>query len=65
MPTTESSLRRSAARHGLALHKSRKPFGLDNHGHFMVVDTNTSAVIAGERFDMTFTDVADLLSSIE
>ena len=59
----EKKLRRALNKHGYALHKSRKPFGLDNLGGYMIVDIYNNAVVAGARYDLSLEDVSEWLES--
>lgn len=59
----EKKLRRALNKHGYALHKSRKPFGMDNLGGYMIVDIYHNAVVAGDRYSFSLEDVSDWLES--
>lgn len=58
----ELQLRRSLAKIGLRLAKSRKQLGPDNQGKYMIVDANTRAVITGHRYELTLEDVNNWLN---
>ena len=50
----EARARRVAARHGYTATKSRKRTGsIDNGGGFMLAETATGRVEAGERYDLS------------
>jgi len=53
----EDRLRRRADRQGLALRKSRARPSMDNHGGYMIVEAYTTAVVAGQRFDLDLDEV--------
>ncbi len=56
--TRESRLRRSLAKHGMILRKSRsRTWTVDNHQGYMIVDADRNAVVAGGRFDLSLDDV--------
>ena len=55
----EQKLRRALNKHGYSLHKSRKPFGPNNLGGYMIVDTSGNYVCAGSNFELEPSDVAD------
>ena len=58
----EMQLRRSLAKIGLQLSKSRKQLSADNQGEYMIIDANTRAVITGHRYDLTLEDVNNWLN---
>jgi len=58
----EKQVRRLLSRHGMTLHKSRKPESADNLGGYMVVDKGANVAVAGARFDLTLDQAAKLAS---
>ncbi len=48
----ERRLRKLAQKQGFVLRKSRVQLSGDNLGGYMIVDPDTNAVVAGERFDL-------------
>lgn len=60
---SESALRHHAKRAGLLIRKSRaRRRHVNDHGGYRLVDPFQNAVVAGERFDLTLIDLADLLT---
>jgi hypothetical protein len=61
----ESRIRRLARRHGYFVRKSRQwkhvPH-LDNHGEYMLLDTDSGIPVHGWRFDATLDDIAEFFS---
>jgi len=54
----ESRFRRSLAKDGMILRKSRsRTWTVDNHQGYMIVDADRNAVVAGGRFDLSLDDV--------
>lgn len=57
--TTESSIRRKAARRGYVVRKSRAwkcaPRS-DNHGDYMLIEASRNRIVLGKRFDATLDD---------
>ncbi len=54
----EARLRRSLAKRGAILRKSRaRNWSSDNCQGYMIVDAHLNAVITGERFDLSLDDV--------
>jgi hypothetical protein len=66
--TTESSVRRKALRRGFFIHKSRArkhvPHGY-NYGRYMLLNSRTSFVVLGERFDATLGDIEFFLNETD
>jgi hypothetical protein len=60
MPPTEASLRARARRRGFRMEKSRQPWSIDNHGHFMVFNSHGYCTL-GERFSATLAEIAAFL----
>jgi hypothetical protein len=56
----ENKLRQKAKRQGLTLKKSRTAQSLDNHGGFMIVDSNNN-IVSGDKFDMAIEDIQKYL----
>lgn len=54
---TENAIRRLADRNGYRLCKSRRHISLDNHGEYMLLDTETNCVVLGSRYDASLEDV--------
>lgn len=61
--TLEKRLRRQATTKGLALRKSRDGQSIDNQGGYMIVDPYRNAVVDGDRFNLSLTDVEAYLSN--
>ena len=58
----DACLRRLAISAGYVLRKSRWRSGsIDNHGGYMLVDPDTGGAVAGGRFDLTGSEVAEYL----
>ena len=57
----EMRVRRRVARTGYALRKSRARHGINNHGHYQIVDPVRNTVVVGKKFDMTLLNVVDWL----
>lgn len=56
----EAKARRVAAKHGYtAIKSSKRTLSVDNGGGFMLVETATNRIEAGERFDMSAADIID------
>jgi hypothetical protein len=66
--TTESSIRRKAARCGYVVRKSRewkyvpRP---DNHGDYMLIEANRNRIVLGEKFDATLDDIETELKLLD
>lgn len=60
-------LRRVADRQGLALRNSRLrgPTHVDDRGGWRIIDLERTAVVAGERFDLSLDDVESFLMADE
>ena len=52
----ERRIRHKARKLGYRLHKTRKPFGVDNYGHFTVVDVMGTRVL-GPSFEATLEEI--------
>ena len=63
--TSESRLRKLAARHGYSIRKSRKAISADNLGDYMLVDARWNFVVAGGRFDASLDEIGELLRAEE
>ena len=62
----ENRLRRQAKRLGLIIKKSRgKKWKYDNQLGYMILDIQYNAVIAGDKFDLTFDEVEEWLNDYE
>jgi hypothetical protein len=59
---TEARARRMAAREGFRMRKSRAALSHDNHGEFMLFDSNTNTIVGGEHFDMSAVEVLEYLT---
>jgi hypothetical protein len=59
----ENRLRRMAQRQGLVLQKSRRrdPSAID-YGRWFIVDQDTNALVAGDRFGITIDEVERFLT---
>lgn len=57
----EQQLRRALNKAGYSLHKSRKSFGADNLGDYMIVDICSRFVVAGSRYDLSLDEVSEWL----
>ena len=57
----ENKLRRKAKQCGFLLRKSRASISIDNLGEYMLVDMYKNAIVAGEKFDLTLSDVEEFL----
>ena len=53
----ESRTRRLAQRFGYVVRKSRRAWGLNNYGLYMLVDPSTSAPMVGWNYDATLDDI--------
>lgn len=68
MPTNTShaddgKARRAAARIGLQARKSRwRHSTIDNLGGYQLIDPDSNCIVAGERFDLSATDVVEYCS---
>lgn len=61
----DARIRRAASRLQLSVRKSRWRLGsIDNHGEYQIVNPNRNAVVAGQRFEMSISDVAVWLRDI-
>lgn len=61
----DARIRRAAARLNLSVKKSRWRLGsMDNHGEYQISDPARNTIVAGQRFDMSITDVAAWLADI-
>jgi hypothetical protein len=56
----EMVARRRAAAAGMRALKSRKAYGGDNFGGFMLVDAEHNYVITGSRYDLSPEDVIEI-----
>jgi len=64
----ESSVRRKALRRGFFIHKSRARKHVphsDNYGRYMLLNSRTSFVVLGERFDATLEDIEFFLNETD
>ena len=62
----ENRLRRQAKRLSLIIKKSRgKKWKYDNQLGYMILDIQYNAVIAGDKFDLTFDEVEEWLNDYE
>ena len=65
--TRESAVRSRARRMGYLVRKSRQRINMpnvDNHGEYMLVETNRNVVVLGDRFDATLQDIAAFLDEL-
>ena len=54
----EARARRGLARQGMALKKDRaRTWSVDRQGGYMIVDPNSNALLAGEKFDLSLETV--------
>ncbi len=61
--TQESRVRRLAQREGYLVRKLRGALGLNNHGHYMLVNPKTGAPMVGWNYDATLDEIAEWLRS--
>ena len=62
----ENRLRRWASRLGVTLQKSRaKRWSIDDRGGYRIIDAESEAALAGERFDLDLDDVEEWLTVYE
>ena len=62
----ENLCRRRATRVGLYLRKSRaKRLSVDNRGEYMLIELDHNAIVAGQRFDLSLSDVVEWLDEYE
>ena len=64
----ESSVRRKALRRGFFIHKSRARKHVphsDNYGRYMLLNSRTSFVVLGEKFDATLEDIEFFLNETD
>lgn len=60
----DSRLRRLAKKSGYALRRSRsRIYSINNRGEYQIVDPFLNAIVAGEKYDLTASDVQDWLKS--
>ena len=59
----EYRLRKRCMREGLAMRKSRKDESVDNLGQYMLVTISDNIVIAGERYEMSLSDIEAFLNA--
>lgn len=55
----ENRIRQQLQRYGYLLRKSRGPISPDNLGEYMVIKTDTNAVVLGNRYDATLEDIQE------
>lgn len=58
---SESAVRRSAAKAGYRVIKSRQQIHLNNHGEFMLVDSHSNVLVLGANFDASLNDIREFL----
>ena len=57
-PAVDGRLRHLARKQGYSLQKSRaRSYSINNLGRYRIVDPDQNRIVAGERFDLTPTDV--------
>jgi hypothetical protein len=66
--TQESRVRRRASREGYRVCKSRAwkhvP-NIDNHGEFMLIETDRNFVVLGDRYDATLSEIEAFLNDAD
>lgn len=55
----ESRVRQQLQRYGYELRKSRGPISPDDLGGYMIVKSDTNAVVLGNRYDATLEDILE------
>jgi hypothetical protein len=58
----ERRVRHKASRLGYRIHKSRKAFGIDNYGQFMLIEMDGDTCVLGPRFNATLSQIEEWLS---